>query len=94
MAAVGNVRFNASSEATLVDRSKKPRPSASMDERERFIRSKYERRAWAGAPSKASLLRACLDLDVAPESLPAGYLPGIGALAEEGSGACGRCAYS
>ena len=86
MAAMGNARFNASYEASLTDRGKKPRPTASMDERERFIRSKYERRAWVAAPSRASLLRACIDLDVPPESIPAGYIPGIGALGDEGGG--------
>jgi hypothetical protein len=35
MARVGNVRANAVWEATLTDRSRKLRPSSSMDERER-----------------------------------------------------------
>jgi hypothetical protein len=41
---VGNIRFNAEYEAKLHDRSKKPKPNATMDQRERFIRDKYEGR--------------------------------------------------
>jgi hypothetical protein len=86
VAAMGNVRFNAAYEAGLVDRSKKPRPASSMDERERFIRAKYERKAWFGAPSKASLARAASDLDVPLDSLPAGYVAGIGSLVADAAG--------
>jgi uncharacterized membrane protein YgcG len=77
MARVGNVRFNAVYEAALTDRSKKPRPTATMDERERYIRLKYERGAYRAAPTRESLLRAAAEYDVSEAALGAGYMDGI-----------------
>ena len=48
-----------------------------MDERERFIRSKYERRQYYGAPSASSLRAAAEDAEMKFEALPPGYMEGV-----------------
>jgi hypothetical protein len=47
-----------------------------------------------GAATRASLQRACIDLDVPPESLPAGYLSGIGALGGDDGGGGGALRWA
>ena len=48
-----------------------------MDERERFIRGKYERRMYYGAPSLATLRAACEDMEMRIETLPQTYMEGV-----------------
>jgi hypothetical protein len=77
MTRAGNVRVNACFEARLTDRSRKLRPTSTMDERERYIRAKYERREFFGQPTKESLMRACVEVDMPFNSLPPNYITGV-----------------
>jgi hypothetical protein len=77
MARAGNVRVNACFEARLTDRSRKLRPTSTMEERERYIRAKYERREFFGQPTKESLMRACGEVDMPFSSLPPNYITGV-----------------
>lgn len=77
LARMGNVRFNAIYEANLLDRNKKPRPGSSMDDRERYIRLKYERQAFRAPPTRESLTRAAAEMDISIDALGPGYMEGI-----------------
>lgn len=48
-----------------------------MDERERYIRAKYERREYYGPPSRDSLSRACKEMEMSIDQLPPGYMDGV-----------------
>lgn len=75
----GNTKVNAIYEALLKDSSAKPSSSASMEIRERFIVTKYEKKLWYNSSNTSTQQEASFDLDstlASIELVPNHYVQG------------------